>query len=128
MYWGIRPTVRGRTGVILRGAGSASPARPSAAGKVTEENREVLARMQAQRHEGKFGQGKNGYHLNRIRAKRADTSAAWINRIFPVMNLLIPLRIFLCWIERGLWWVYCAFGRGCFIIDKLIRSPSVFLC
>ena len=31
---------------------------------------------------------------NRIRAKRADTSAAWINSIFLVMNLLILLRIF----------------------------------
>jgi hypothetical protein len=44
--------------------------------------------------EGKFGQGKNGYNLNYIRAKRADTSVAWINSIFLVMNLLILLRIF----------------------------------
>jgi len=44
--------------------------------------------------EGKFWQGKNGYRLNYIRARRADTSAAWINGIFLVMNLLIPLRIF----------------------------------
>ena len=44
--------------------------------------------------EGKFGQGKGGYRLNTIRAKRADTSYAWINSIFLVMNLLILLRIF----------------------------------
>jgi len=44
--------------------------------------------------EGKFGQGKNGYRLNYIRAKRADTSFAWINSIFLVMNLLILQRIF----------------------------------
>ena len=44
--------------------------------------------------EGKFGQGTNGYRLNYIRAKRADTSAAWINSIFLVMDLLILLRIF----------------------------------
>ncbi|HED13603.1 MAG TPA: hypothetical protein ENI62_08120, partial [Gammaproteobacteria bacterium] len=31
---------------------------------------------------------------NDIRAKRADTSIAWINSIFLVMNLLILLRIF----------------------------------
>ncbi len=71
--------------------------------KVTAENREARARWQAQRREdyrqripieGKFGQGKNGYRLNRIRAKRADTSAAWIHSIFLVMNLLILLRIF----------------------------------
>lgn len=71
--------------------------------KVTEANREELKRLKAQRREdylqripieGKFGQGKNGYNLNYIRAKRADTSAAWINSIFLVMNLLILLRIF----------------------------------
>jgi transposase, IS5 family len=71
--------------------------------KVTEANREELKRLKAQRREeylqripieGKFGQGKNGYRLNYIRAKRADTSSAWINSIFLVMNLLILLRIF----------------------------------
>jgi transposase, IS5 family len=71
--------------------------------KVTETNREELKRLKAQRREeylqripieGKFGQGKNGYRLNYIRAKRADTSSAWINSIFLVMNLLILLRIF----------------------------------
>jgi len=71
--------------------------------KVTESNREELKRLKAQRREeylqripieGKFGQGKNGYRLNYIRAKRADTSVAWINSIFLVMNLLILLRIF----------------------------------
>ena len=71
--------------------------------KVTDENREELKRLKAQRREeyrqripieGKFGQGKNGYNLNYIRARRADTSAAWINSIFLVMNLQILLRIF----------------------------------
>jgi hypothetical protein len=71
--------------------------------KVTDANREELKRLQAQRREeyrqripieGKIGQGKGGYRLNYIRAKRADTSAAWINSIFLVMNLQILLRIF----------------------------------
>jgi transposase, IS5 family len=44
--------------------------------------------------EGKFGQGKNGYRLNYILPKRADTSFAWINSIFLVMNLLVLQRIF----------------------------------
>ena len=51
--------------------------------------------------EGKFGQGKNGYNLNYIRAKRADTSYAWINSIFLVMNLLILLRIFFALCKRA---------------------------
>ena len=38
--------------------------------------------------EGKFGQGKNGYELNRIRARLRDTSESWISCIFFVMNLL----------------------------------------
>ncbi len=42
--------------------------------------------------EGKFGQGKNGYGLNHIRARTAKTSDAWIRSIFLVMNLLVLLR------------------------------------
>ena len=78
--------------------------------KVTEENKEELKRLKAQRQqeyreripiEGKFGQGKNGYRLNYIRTKRADTSLAWINSIFLVMNLLILLRVFLGLCKSG---------------------------
>jgi len=72
---------------------------------VTDENRLELKRLQAQRREdyrqripieGKFGQGKRGYRLNYIRTRRGDTSAAWINSIFLVMDVLILLRIFFC--------------------------------
>jgi len=78
--------------------------------KITEENRDELKRLQVQRREeyrqripieGKIGQGKNGYRLNYIRAKRADTSGAWINSIFLVMNLQILLRIFFARWKRG---------------------------
>jgi hypothetical protein len=44
--------------------------------------------------EGKFGQGKNGYRLNYIRARTAATSESWIRAIFLVMNLMVLLR---CW-------------------------------
>ncbi len=69
--------------------------------KVTEETKAQLQREKQQRQrdhrdripiEGKFGQGKGGYRLNYIRAKRADTSVAWINSIFLVMNLLVLLK------------------------------------
>ena len=71
--------------------------------QVTDTNGEQIKQAKAQRRqeylqripiEGKFGQGKNGYRLNYIRAKRANTSFAWINTIFLVMNLLILERIF----------------------------------
>ena len=49
---------------------------------------------------GQIRTGKNRYRLNYIRAKRADTSSAWINSIFLVMNLLILLKIFFApWIK-----------------------------
>ena len=78
--------------------------------KVTDENREQQKQLKEQRRqeylqripiEGKFGQGKNGYRLNYIRAKRANTSFAWINSIFMVMNLLILQRIFFALYKRG---------------------------
>jgi IS5 family transposase len=78
--------------------------------KVTEANREELKQLKAQRRaeylqripiEGKFGQGKNGYDLNYIRARRPDTSYAWINSIFLVMNLQILLRIFFALLKRA---------------------------
>ncbi|MCP4270327.1 MAG: IS5 family transposase [Candidatus Brocadiaceae bacterium] len=37
--------------------------------------------------EGKFGQGKNGYGLAKIRARRNDTARSWIAAIFFVMNI-----------------------------------------
>jgi hypothetical protein len=69
--------------------------------KRTEENaarleQEKKQRIQDSREripiEGKFGQGKNGYRLNYIRAKLQSTSEAWINSIFLVMNLMVLLK------------------------------------
>ena len=71
--------------------------------KVTEANKEQLKQEKRQRHadyvqripiEGKFGQGKNGYGLSRIKAKTANTAFAWINSIFLVMNLLVLAKVF----------------------------------
>jgi hypothetical protein len=78
---------------------------------VTEDNQEALKQLKTQRRidylqripiEGKFGQGKNGYRLNYIRAKRADTAIAWSNSIFLVMNLLILERIFFALCKKTL--------------------------
>jgi transposase, IS5 family len=38
--------------------------------------------------EGKFGQGKSKYNLNKIMAKLASTSESWIATIFFVMNII----------------------------------------
>ena len=51
--------------------------------------------------EGKFGQGKNGYGLDYIRAKTARTSEAWIRSIFLVMNLIVLQKAFLLASKTG---------------------------
>ncbi len=65
--------------------------------KLTKENKDQLAKERSERKktyreripiEGKFGQGKNGYRLNYIRAKLKDTSESWISSIFFVMNIV----------------------------------------
>lgn len=45
--------------------------------------------------EGKFGQGKNGYELNKIKAKLQNTSESWIAAIVFVMNLVRLSKDFL---------------------------------
>lgn len=79
--------------------------------KETDENREELRQLKARQREeyrqripieGKFGQGKTGYGLNYIKARRMDTSSAWINSIFLVMNLLVLIHCFCAckmWLE-----------------------------
>ena len=103
--------------------------------QVTEANREELKRLKAQRREeylqripieGKFGQGKNGYGLNYIPAKRADTSEAWINSIFLVMNLMVLLRIFFALIKRGFAGLLLSLLRGVemLFVHRLRHNPA----
>ena len=92
--------------------------------KITDTNQVTLKREAAKRREeylqripieGKFGQGKNGYNLNYIRAKRSDTSISWINSIFLVMNLLILLRVF-CWL-----WKKASAEMRCWLMPLITR-------
>lgn len=57
--------------------------------KTAYQKRKALQEC-AQRNqiEGKFGQGKNGYNLNHIRARLSSTSMRWIAAIIFVMNLI----------------------------------------
>ena len=72
--------------------------------KQTPENAKELKQIRKQRRlderiripiEGKFGQGKNGYRLNQIRARLASTSQAWVRSIFLVMNLVALAKFLL---------------------------------
>jgi len=50
-------------------------------------------RNQRNHIEGKFGQAKNAYGLNNIKARTKDTSESWIAAIFFVMNLVNLMKI-----------------------------------
>jgi len=68
--------------------------RPSKQKKSAYERRKIKKeRNQRNLIEGKFGQAKNAYGLNDIKAKRRDTSESWIGAIFFVMNLVTLLKI-----------------------------------
>lgn len=97
--------------------------------KETDANREQLKQDKARRREeyrqripveGKFGQGKNGYRLSYIRAKRADTSFAWINSIFLVMNLLVLWQVFL-W-PRFSRWLTCLLANRARRLAEFVSS------
>jgi len=64
--------------------------RPKAKTNQTYYQKRKARKEAAERNqiEGKFGQGKNGYNLNKVRAKLKDTSESWVACIFFVMNLI----------------------------------------
>ncbi|MCH7411693.1 transposase [Belliella sp. DSM 111904] len=53
--------------------------------------------------EGKFGQAKNGYGMNRIRARFKDTSQSWIASIILVLNLVKLAGEALLWLGFSAW-------------------------
>lgn len=61
--------------------------------------------------EGKFGQAKNGYGLDRIRARLSQTSQSWIASIVLVLNLVNLARVapyclaVTCW-QKLTAWIY----------------------
>jgi transposase, IS5 family len=50
--------------------------------------------------EGKFGQGKNAYNLNRARTRAARTSESWVVCIMFVMNLIKFSQVFLFFFQK----------------------------
>ncbi len=58
--------------------------------KMEAKQKRALEKEMAQRNliEGKFGQGKLAYGLQKIKARLKDTSESWIMSIYFVMNLL----------------------------------------
>lgn len=53
--------------------------------------------------EGKFGQAKNGYGLNKIKARLQNTSESWVSCVFFIMNLInYQKKVLLCSIFNDL--------------------------
>ena len=63
-----------------------------------QKRKQKKERNQRNLVEGKIGQGKNGYGLNKIKARRQDTSESWIGAIFFVMNLVNMVKV---WGEKS---------------------------
>jgi hypothetical protein len=63
--------------------------------QLSSEEKAINRAKNAERNhiEGKFGQAKNTFGLSKIRARRADTSAAWISGIFLALNLTRLIKI-----------------------------------
>lgn len=72
--------------------------------------------------EGKFGQGKNGYNLNKIRARAAQTSESWIACIFFVMNLLKFIQIMA---KGGGVFLFSLFAELVFQIKMIFFNPKL---
>lgn len=67
--------------------------------KMSRAQKRELQKEMAGRNEieGKFGQGKNAYGLQKIKARMKATSESWIMSIYFIMNLVkLSERIFLC--------------------------------
>lgn len=66
--------------------------------------------------EGKFGQAKRAYGLNRIKARLSDTSLSWIATIIMVLNLVkLTGRV-----------LYCLFSKKIIMAKRLITN-KVFI-
>jgi hypothetical protein len=89
--------------------------RPPAA--TSRKQKRTLEKEMAKRSaiEGKFGQGKNGYGLAKIRARLKDTAESWIMSIYFVMNLVKLAR-------AGIKDYFLFFFHWVLYVMKLIRS------
>ena len=80
----------------IRHTGKALGRKPKQVPSTQEKAIRQIERNQRNHIEGKFGQGKVKYNLNKIMAKISDTTESWIASIFFVMNILKLSKDFLC--------------------------------
>jgi predicted nucleic acid-binding protein len=100
--------------------------RPPARETQTASDRYRKKKKAAERNhiEGKFGQGKRGYHLNNIKARLPETSESWINAIFLVMNLT---KLLLVAEKYGKIFTQFLFQEILPLFNRKIHKPVSFL-
>jgi len=87
--WRIRFTVPGDNRKMLKGKGSGILLRAKPLGRPSASALSIhVSPGERNPIEGKFGQAKTGYGLNRIKARLKQTSESWIAGIFLVLNLV----------------------------------------
>jgi hypothetical protein len=69
--------------------------------------------------EGKFGQAKTGYGLNRIKARLKQTGESWIAGIFPVLNLVKLAEAAASWLTVKIWLHFSAW------MQKMLPSSLI---
>lgn len=74
--------------------------------------------------EGKFGQAKTGYGLNRIKARLRQTSESWIAGIFLVLNLVKLAGVALPCLIQNLWLSFSALLFGLLTNELDARTNS----
>jgi hypothetical protein len=75
--------------------------------------------------EGKFGQAKRAYGLDRIKAKLANTSESWIASIILVLNLVHLAEVALLWIKLFLMKIKIHFQKSEHQVNYLLIKNSI---
>jgi len=78
-------------GIILKAKPLGRPSEEALSNQVSPGERNPI--------EGKFGQAKRAYGLDRVKAKLANTSQSWIASIILVLNLVHLAEVALLWIK-----------------------------
>lgn len=104
--------------------------------KMEAKQKRSLEKEMAQRNliEGKFGQGKTAYGLQKIKARLKNTSESWIMSIYFVMNLLrLVEKSFFGFIKKWLhallgvveqFYICCFYNKAAFVSYKIFSSKK----
>jgi transposase, IS5 family len=102
-------------GIKLKGKPLGRPSKEALSNQVSPGERNPI--------EGKFGQAKVGYGLDRIKARLASTSESWVASIILVLNLVHLAEVALLWIKLTLWHNFSSYA----LVPSFAQSPTIRL-